>query len=281
MLTTLLTEINQQHGTSFVLVERYTHGEHGAFALVDHEGIRSVLKIYPDILTLDELSYASATTQRLRQRGYPAPEYRLIGQSASRGYAIQRALPGQSLEDVCEVHLPQLLALNQLQAGCALPSHLAWPMLVVDPLLHGGDGFCLHEPLQRHSAESAALLARVQVLGQQAASAHFPTNDVVHYDFNPRNLLATGAMISGVVDWEATCAGDRMFDLATLLFYSYEVQAVRECLWQVISEQVGVTVLAIYLAHLCLRQVDWSIRHHDQATVQHWLHRSVTLLSKL
>jgi hypothetical protein len=29
--------------------------------------------------------------------------------------------------------------------------------------------------------------------------------------------------------------------------------------------------LRLYLAHLIVRQLDWSIRHHERAAIDHWL----------
>ena len=46
---------------------------------------------------------------------------------------------------------------------------------------------------------------------------HFETNDVVHFDFNPSNILLENGQVSGVIDWEGACAGDCTFNLATLL----------------------------------------------------------------
>jgi hypothetical protein len=37
----------------------------------------------------------------------------------------------------------------------------------------------------------------------------------------------------------------------------------------------------IYLAHLIHRQVDWSIRHHPQATIDTWLARAALVLREM
>jgi hypothetical protein len=39
--------------------------------------------------------------------------------------------------------------------------------------------------------------------------------------------------------------------------------------------------IALYLAHLCHRQVEWSIRHHHAATVDYWLGAAVGALDQL
>ena len=81
----------------------------------------------------------------------------------------------------------------------------------------------------------------------------------------------SGSGVDVGIDWEGSCAGDGTFDLATLLFYAYDVLDVREYLLRAIKQRVNPAILGVYMAHLILRQVDWSIRYHNQATVDHYL----------
>ena len=102
--------------------------------------------------------------------------------------------------------------------------------------------------------------------------------EVVNLDFNPFNILIENGQISGVIDWEGACAGDCTFDLATLLFYSYDIPEVREQLLHTIRERVSPGILSVYMAHMILRQVDWSIRYHDRATVDYYLRVAKNIL---
>ncbi len=66
----LLTLINERHGTAFALVGRYPHGEQGAFAVADPAGERGVLKWYagePE-MRLARLHETAAVTAHLRAR---------------------------------------------------------------------------------------------------------------------------------------------------------------------------------------------------------------------
>ena len=69
----LLATINEQHGTTFALAERYPDGESrtGAYAVIDATGRRGVLKWDPDPnpALVDRLHEISAATARLRERG--------------------------------------------------------------------------------------------------------------------------------------------------------------------------------------------------------------------
>ena len=86
-------------------------------------------------------------------------------------------------------------------------------------------------------------------------------------------VMATGGLFDAPIAGAAMRAarGDRHFDLATLRFYlagqaPQLAGPVDERLADISEHR-----RRAYWAHLSLRQVDWSIRHHDAATVRHWV----------
>jgi hypothetical protein len=273
--------INARYGTRFRLGDRLAGGETGAFGLVDADGARFVLKWQAGSDAGERLLPVAETVRRLGLVGYPVPRYLASGHLADGTYVIQETLPGTPLGRVLPELLPRVLALNDLQRGRAVPSEPRWPARIVDDTLRGGDGYCLLEPMQSHSAETSRLLDALQGIVAANAGVAVPTDDVVHFDVNPSNILIADEHISGVVDWEGACAGDRAFDLATLLFYSYEVQPVREALWDRVVSLSGPAALALYLAHVIHRQIDWSIRHHGPADVDRWLQLATSIMAEL
>lgn len=270
---TLLNIINQQHRTTFTLVERFAHGESGfgAYAVIDATGRRGVLKWTPQADRIERLQAIGAATTRLRARGYPAPLYLVIGSLPTACYAIQEMLPDEPLQIVTSELIHRLVQLNQLQRGLAMPGQRDWPRPIVDTVLYGGDGFCLLQPLRTYSLETAELLRTLQALVAQHRDEHYETGDLVHIDFNPTNILVNNGAVSGVIDWQDPHAGDCTFDLVTLLFYTWDDVVVRDYLWQHIIERISPGVLSVYLAHMILRQVDWSIRHYAPHATTTWL----------
>lgn len=277
----ILAAINQRHGTAFVLLDRYATGEQGAYALADASGDRFVLKWAADGSVLTRYQRAQQITDRLRALGYPAPQHVLVGRTETAAYAIQRALPGQPMEQLPLALVADFLALNERQRDQARSERVTWPEPVVNPVLFGGDGFCLLEPMQTYSTMTAEMLQVVQAIVRCSATQIAPQADIVHYDCNPANVLADAAAITGIIDWDGWCTGDRIFDVATMLFYSYTDLAVRSRLWQTIVEQSGPAGGAVYLAHLIHRQVDWSIRYHPPETIERWLMLATTVLGDL
>jgi hypothetical protein len=278
----LIEAINQEHGLALRLAARYPGGEQGAYALVDPHGARLVLKWNTGQAPLERFRRAASTAERLRDLGYPTPQYLHCGNVYDTSYVIQRELPGHPMGQLTVAFVAPLLALNALQAGQAGAYPREWPRMVVDSVLYGADGFCLLDTMRSYSAATNQLLDKLQaVVAAHASDVDATAEDIVHFDFTPANMLIDGAQITGVIDWEGACAGDRAFDLTTLLFYSYDQPEIRALLAGRAVEQSGVAALRIYLAHLILRQVEWSIRHHDQPTIDYWLARAHKVLHEL
>jgi hypothetical protein len=279
--TELIQHINALHQTTFVLLEKYPDGEQGAFVITDHLGRQQVLKWTPDALDLQWMQGAKIVTELLRGLGYPAPHYLLIGTIPEGTYSVQDILLGSPMRQLSSALLPRLFALNQLQVGRAIPTWKDWHQEVIDTLLWGGERYCLHTSLQEHSRETADLLQALRALTMAYQAEPHRTDDIVHGDFQHANILIYDEQISGVVDWDGFGRGDCIFDIVTLLFYAYETVEVRQQLWDYVLSQASLRLVSIYIAHLILRQVDWSLRYHDQATSECYIHRGKALLQEI
>jgi aminoglycoside phosphotransferase (APT) family kinase protein len=160
--------------------------------------------------------------------------------------------------------LPSLLAAVELQRDAGDLARPPWPAWLLDTIEAGGNGYCLHATM-RQAPRTAALLGRLQSLARRNQWDEARTRDVVHFDMNPANILHAGGRLSGVVDWnipfDGAGQGDRGFDVATLLFYTYDIEQTREVLWERALELSGLAWTTVYLCHLSLRQVEWSRRH--------------------
>jgi aminoglycoside phosphotransferase (APT) family kinase protein len=210
----------------------------------------------------------------LRSRGYPAPEYLGAGEAEGTVFTVQRLLPGEVLDpalggppeqDLFAELLPGLLAAIELQAGAGDLAEPSWPRWLLSTIETGGDGYCLHETM-RQAEGTALLLERLRELARRNCEGPVRRDDVVHFDMNPANILHDGRRLSGIVDWNipfnGACQGDRGFDVATLLFYSYDLPVTRETLWEHAIRTSGIAWTTVYLCHLSLRQVEWARRHY-------------------
>lgn len=248
---TAIEELNARHGTDFRLVGAYEGGEVGAARLVDGEGRNYVLKQQPAGL-------APRTTDALRPLGYPVPRYVVEGP----GYHVQEELPGHPAGDWGVARpevMASLLELNELQAGRAVDGDSSWPGTLVDSVTVGFAEFCIVETLERHSGASRELLGLCRRAVERHSAGLSPSRDIAHMDFTLANVLVDGAGVTGVIDWGGTRTGDRLFDLATLLYYARGEAPELE---RYVVVRIGHEGLAVYLAHMAVRQSDWSLRHH-------------------
>jgi len=202
--------------------------------------------------------------------GYPAV-IPTEGWSTTDGtrYELQARLPGEPVEQIAAAHLAPVRALNEMQRGAAM-EHLAghtWLDDMIRTVVEGADGYCEHDAMQRHSDATRAMLDRLVTIAGAARDARVPIRDVVHYDFSPYNILAEGDRITGVVDWGGVRAGDASFDLVTLAFYTYDL-GVRDELLAMTRGRTPPRAIALYAAHMTLRQVDWSLRHQTETDAE-------------
>jgi hypothetical protein len=281
----VVDSVNAKHDLGYTVVRPMAEGEASHATLVaDSDGRQRVLKWWPgDDGDLAHVEAAAERVDRLRLRGYPAPQYILISQLDGVVLVIQELLDGRPPPTLLAIHIDRLIALNELQRDTQ-PHTSAWGEFMRSTLLHGADGHCLHEPLRDHSARSAALLERVIAVGHEIVPSDLPALDTAHIDFHHLNVLVTGDTVTGIIDCEGARAGDRMFDLVTLLFCSPEGdldQASQERLWSLLEVERQPAVLRAYLAHMALRLTSWSVVHHDDATTTRWLERSWSTLDRV
>ena len=275
--TSLLSTINVQQSTNLTLDAPFAGGEQGAYAISDERGAQYALKFTPGDDAFARFQAARDITERLRTCGYPAPQYRYVGSVDGVAYSVQEALLGRPMGRLDATHLPRLLELNDLQAGAASNPAEDWPASIIESVAHGFEGYCVIDSLRTYSTETRALLERLQLLVAASAELTCPTDDIVHFDFNPANILVADDTVSGVIDWDGAQAGERSFDLATLLFYAADQADVANALWQAAVERSSAAAIRLYLAHLIVRQVDWSIRNHADDVAQYWLIHSLAV----
>ena len=160
-----------------------------------------------------------------------------IGSVPGLVFWIQERLPGHVLDPgtgglaraAVAAVLPRLLELNDAQRGLGTGPD-SWPGLIARTLASGGDGYCLHATLQASRA-ARDMLPVLRRIGDRCCPAIPAGTNFVHYDFTPANLLSDGTAITGVIDINPpVLAGDRAFDLATLLFYCYDHDQARTTL---------------------------------------------------
>lgn len=256
---------------ALVLEAMLPGGQVGAARVRWPDGHRSVLTWLPGQRLADLRTRQLATVEALRQAGYPCPAVELVVELDRAVVLVQELLPGAPLEHLTDGVLDQAMDLNDRQSR-ALADRPEVPLVRLY-LRTDGPGFCLHEPLRRHSRRSARLEAWVLAVADEVPADVLVGVDAVHTDFQPANLLVVGDQLTGVIDWDGAGRGDRRFDLVTLRFSLLPVRTDAAAVSRLdeVLDAMPPDVLRPAWAHMSLRMTDWAIRHFRPADVDAWL----------
>jgi aminoglycoside phosphotransferase (APT) family kinase protein len=208
-----------------------------------------------------------------RERGLPVPAYDLIAELPDGIGIVQERLPGSPPEVVDRPLLEEMIGLSERFVGL-LADRPDVPVPSMH-LLESGRGFSVHESLERYDDRTRLLLGWVHEVGRSAPEPAMRGDDMVHLDYHTGNLLTDDAgRITGIVDWDGIGRGDRRFGLVTLRFDAWGRRLPDDDqAWfdELLESVLDPSMLRVYWAAMSLRQVDWSIRHHTPAAVEHWL----------
>jgi hypothetical protein len=284
----LLALIGSRHGLELGYAGELAGGDGpGAWALTSPDG-PAVLKVLTGRDVTSELEQRGRALDVLRGRGYPAPGLLCVGPvpdgvGPSGTYLVQERLPGEPLGyELTPDQVEEVVRLHGLHAdiGVELPGE-PWPLPVTRPTLEGADGFCVIETMRAHSPETDALLTELQDMTRAHVGDVTRTGDIVHLDFTFANVLGSGGLVTGVIDWEGATVGDMGFDLATFAFYVFFDPVLRRALLARTADISGAGALRVYLAHLIFRQTEWCTRFYDADRVRFYIDHSRTVLGDL
>jgi hypothetical protein len=266
----LVQDLNARFGLDLELTGIAGHGEVSEAVFVRRpDGRGGVLT--RSTAPADFLRHLGDVLGLARDRGAPVPRHDLVTDVTGGSVVLQERLPGTPAAHVTARTVDSIVAANDRLAGV-----LADRPDVHVPELHlrdSGDGWCLHETLDRYDARSRRLLRWIREVGV-ASPTHLSGDDLVHLDLVPGNVLfdPTG-QVTGIVDWAGLGRGDRRFALLKLRFHLGFLRATRPAgapsvdaeailrLDEILDRQVNPGLLRAYWAHASLSLVDWALRH--------------------
>jgi thiamine kinase-like enzyme len=277
-----IAELSRALGQTYQLVGRLPGGETGAYEVAGPTGERLVAKWEADTAAQVLRREGALLSERLRQSaGWPVPQERLhMGNGLL--FVVQDFMPGEPIDYVTGHLLEQLLQLHRRRLRLAKPQDAShWPEALITTLITGGRGYCLHESLWRHSAQTAKVVANIEDLGRRLSPADLPGRDVLHWDFHLGNMLQEAGNLSAIIDTDFAVVGDATFDLVALALSSLTTPCedhVRDSLFSAAFDELRPLQAQAYLSHLLLRHLDWSIRRHRTKDIEFWLQQAGSLL---
>jgi Phosphotransferase enzyme family len=284
----LLDGLERAAGVRFEVLGPLDGGQVGAARVRWPDGHEGVLKWRLDYTVAQMKAGPLAAAEALRAQGYPAPATELVAQVDDAVVTVQELLPGTKTDYMDEGLFEQALALNARHVGALAGRDDVSRINLY--LAADGPGYCLHEPLRRFDARTAALERWVAKVGADTEPL-MPGDDVVHQDFHPGNMLSMvvpgdaaaaaaggGAdapehRLTGVIDWDGAGRGDAGFDLVTLRFGIHPAGADRAVVERLdaLLDRMPAHVLRPAWAHMSLRMTDWAIRHFPSDEVATWV----------
>ncbi len=275
---TVLAIINRRHRLALSLNDAAPGDTRAAWRVTDPTGRAMLMKwsAGSEFHPVD----AAALASRLRAAGYPIEEFSCWGTDGAISYTVRPWVEGRVLGAGLREHLKQVLALVEMHAGAAPTPGGGLRDRLIASVLDGFSEWCVLDSMRNHP-RGAKVLEQVQEIARDSAGVEIRTADAVHFDFHQNNILVDDAGIVSVIDWEGCRAGDRAFDLATLLYYSYPDRMLREALWERAGRIASHGAIALFLAHLIVRQTEWSIRLETEEAADRYLRLADLILADL
>ncbi|MFH8736707.1 MULTISPECIES: phosphotransferase family protein [unclassified Streptomyces] len=277
----VLREANHAHDKRFQLLHRFDDGvQSGAWLLTDGTGRQAVLKWSPDLSWAPQIERAAAGVAKIRAAGYPTPAWLAVGTSTDGfGYQIQELAPGRTRQQVTASEARLLIGVLELHAGLDPDPQRCWSEFVTTRMTG--------EELWRQTAQTGATGRDLVNACERLLAAHgpvtLPTEDLVHGDFRPGNVLFDADRVSGVIDIEALGSGTRVFDYATLLSAHDFTPEALEMLCDAGERVAGPGVLAYCFAQVALDLTVFVHQRNLQLGIQNvdkLLERTLILLSR-
>lgn len=269
-------------GTEYVLVGPLAGGETGATAVDSAAGQRYVLKWELDLDNQDRRREGVDLADRLREEArWPAPRQQVI-EAGECLFVLQEFLPGATVNHLSHELVDTLFEMHERRLDMASDQKPnRWADDMIEILVAGGNGYCLHEPLRTFNPRTRRVVERIEEIGRSTKPADLQADNVVHGDLHPGNLLQTEGRLSAVVDMDYTRLGDADFDLTMLALTSLGVAVepgVRTRLYERGLQQLPEPRQRAYVGNLLLRFLDWPIRKNRPTEIEFWLAEADRLL---
>lgn len=269
-------------GTHVELIGSLAGGENGATEVRIGDDGRRVIKWELDEGRQRRRREGAQLAERLRvEAEWPSPVQETIEVDDCL-FVVQEFMSGTTVEHLSHDLVETLFALHERRLSLAegADPH-GWAENMIELLVEGGRGYCLHQPLRDFDDRSRRVVERIEEIGRSLRSGDLMGVDIVHGDLHPGNLLQVNGQLSAIVDMDYTTVGDGSFDLTMLAISSLGVTVepgVRSRLFDRGVHTLPEPKRHAYVANLFLRNLDWPIRKQRPAEIEFWLKQADRLL---
>ena len=274
--------LSEALGVDFELVGPLAGGETGATEVRRSDGRRHVLKWELDPENQRRRREGVQLAERLRvEVSWPSPMQETLDVDGCL-FVLQEFMAGTDVDHLSHELVDRIFDLHERRLGLApTDASSQWADDMIEVLVEGGNGYCLHQPLRDFDARTRRVVERIEEIGRSLHTTDLCGNDIVHGDLHPGNLLQVDGRLTAVIDMDYTRVGDATFDLTMLALGSLGVSVdsgVRSRLFERGVHSLPDAKRRAYVANLVLRSLDWPIRKDRPAEIEFWLAEADRLL---
>lgn len=274
--------LSEALGVDFELVGSLAGGETGATEVRRADGRRHVLKWEMDSQNQRRRREGAQLAERLRvDVSWPSPIQEVVDVDGCL-FVLQEFMSGAVVDHLAHELVDTLFDLHERRLGLAPGDATSqWADDMIEVLVEGGNGYCLHQPLRDFDARTRRVVERIEEIGRSLQTTDLFGNDIVHGDLHPGNLLQVDGCLTAVIDMDYTRVGDATFDLTMLALGSLGVSVdagVRSRLFDRGVHSLPDAKRRAYVANIVLRSLDWPIRKDRSAEIEFWLTEADRLL---
>ena len=217
----VIRAVNEHHGTSYELLNRFDKGEWGAYRIAEPDKKPVVLKFFTDLsntnIVDDDPELAKDITDRLLSLNYPVPKYIHTGRIGKGLYWVQQELSGKPLwQNPTVEQIKKVLSLLLLQKNQAVSEKQNYSLIIKDTVF--GNRLGGLRSVQNYSLEMNKFLDTLMLSVKDLERLSLPKSDIVHGDFSYHQIMVDDGKITGIIDWQEAGCGDWLVDLTRLIY---------------------------------------------------------------
>lgn len=262
----VLAALNEQTDDAWTATGRLAGGfQQGAFGLRAADGRRAVLKL-GHARGAARLAMLSTLVERARAHGWPTPVWLAHGIAPDGlGWYVYEFVAGECPESVDTRLAAALLPVVDLQAGMRPDTSQDWSRYAYAVVFANESEFTSR--LAAFSPAGAATVDTILRAGAIDAAVQLPTDDLVHGNLDPGNIVVRDGVVVGIIDVEAAGKGTRCIDLAGLIV-SADLFGARDATDRLVRagrDVAGPAVLRICVAAAVFALLAFGVEHwpHD------------------
>ena len=257
--------VNENHGTSYELINRFDRGEWGAYRIAEPDKKSVVLKFFTHLSNTNivdaDPELAKDITDTLLSLGYPVPKYIYTGRIGKGLYWLQQELSGKPLwQNPTVEQIEKVLSFLLLQKNQAVSEKQNYSLIIKDTVF--GNRLGGLRSIQNYSPEMSEFLDNLMLSVKDLERLSLPKSDIVHGDFSYHQVMVDDGKITGIIDWQEAGCGDWLVDLTRLIYSLHDRPHLATPIVKKVKKE-DLPRIRLYTAFTTIEMLLWPIQQNQ------------------